>query len=45
MVLALVLVSWVCFTCFRVKGKTETAVNKVKLKRRVERMALVGESQ
>ena len=37
--------SWLLFTCFRVKGRTDTAVNKVKLKKRVERMALVGESQ
>lgn len=43
--LALVRVSWLFFSCFKVKGKTETTVSKVKLKKRVARIALVGESQ
>lgn len=45
MVSALVRVSWCFLTCFRVRGITETAVKIVKLKRRVEMMALVGVSQ
>lgn len=45
MVSALVLVSWLFFTCFKVRGIMETAVKRVMLRRKVERMALMGVSQ